>query len=183
MNQINKTECVLFGTRKFNNNIICTKLTIAGEDNRFVNEYKYLGTELEQTVSFPTHIKYIHSLASHKIYMLSKVRTCIDQPTAIKIYKTKILPYFDQGDILLYDFNKKDVEKLQKLQNRALSICLNANNKQHINNLHNISNVPMLKDRPYYNLSIYAYTRTKLEDYVDICPIITRRRTAPLLKN
>ena len=77
----------------------------------------------------------------------------------------------------------KYVERLQKLQNRALRIYLNANNKQHINNLHNISNVPMLKDRRYYHLSIYAYTRTKLEDYVDIRPIITRRRTAPLLKS
>ena len=79
------------------------------------------------------------------------------------------------------DFNKKDVDKLQKLQNRALRICLNANNRQHIDNLNHFTNVPMLEHRRYYHLSMYDYARSKQVEYIDIRPIITRRRVAPIL--
>ena len=129
---INKTKSVIFGTNKFNSNINCTNLTIAGEEIKYVSEYKYLGIVLDKNLTFTKHIKYIHGLAAHKIYLLSKIRPCINQSTAMKIYKTKILPYFDQGDILYMDAFNKDVDKLQKLQNRALRICLNSNNRQHI---------------------------------------------------
>ena len=112
----------------------------------------------------------MYSLAAHKIYMLSKIRSCLNQATARKIYKTKKVPYFDQGDILYHEFYKKDVDKLQKLQNRTLRICLNTHNRQHINNLHNGTNIPMLSDRRVYHLSIYAYSRTRLDKYLDVQP-------------
>ena len=114
--------------------------------------------------------------------MLSKIRSCIDESTATRIYKTKILPYFDQGDILYLDANLKDTEKLQKLQNRALRICLNVNNKHHTANLHHNTNIPLLRERRAYHISIYAYSRTRTQGYLDILPIATRGRNAPLLK-
>ena len=40
----------------------------------------------------------------------------------------------------------------------------------------------MLSDRRFYHMSVHAYSRTKLEEYLDIIPIATRRRNAPLLK-
>ena len=95
-----KTKSVLFGTKRFNDNITCANLQIAGDDIDFVNDYKYLGIILEKTLSFTKHIKYIHSLAAHKIYMLSKIRSCIDQNTATRIYKTKILPYVTRFGIV-----------------------------------------------------------------------------------
>ena len=127
---IGKTKSVLFGTKKFNTNITCSNLTIAGEEIMFVDEYKYLGIILDKHLSFTKHIRYVQGLAAHKIYMLSKIRPCITQSVAIRIYKTKVLPYFDQGDILFIDAFKKDTDKLQKLQNRALRICLNTKNRQ-----------------------------------------------------
>ena len=159
---ISKTKSVLFGTSKVNNNITCTNLTIANEEIKFVSEYKYLGIVLDKTLTFSKHIKYIQGLTAHKIYLLSKIRSSINQSTAIKIYKTKILPYFDQGDILYLDAFNKDVSKLQKLENRALRICLKENNRQHIDNLHNTAKIPLLCHRRTYHLSLYAYTRSRL---------------------
>ena len=178
-----KTKSVIFGTKQFNESITCDKLSIAGDNIDFVDDYKYLGIYLEKTLSFSKHIKYIHSLAAHKIYMLSKIRSCINRTTANRIYKTKVLPYFDQGDILYHDAFIKDVGKLQKLQNRAIRICLNENNRQHVSNLHNSIGIPLLQYRRIYHLSIYAFTRTISVEYLDALPIITRRRNAPLLKS
>ena len=177
-----KTKSILFGIKKFNNRITCTNFSIAGDEINFLSEYKYLGIVVEQTLSFSKHIKYIHSLTAHKIYMLSKIRSCINQVRAIRIYNTKILPYFDQGDILYLDACIKDVGKLQKLQNRALRICLNTNNRYHTLNLHHNTKIPLLCDRRNYHLSVHAFTRTKNAEYLDTLPITTRRRNAPLLK-
>ena len=142
----------------------------------FVEEYKYLGIILDKNLTYSKHIKCIQGLAAHKVYMLSKIRPCINQSVAIRIYKTKILPYFDQGDILYIDAFQKDLDKLEKLQNRALKICANANNRHHIANLHNNANIPYL--RRTYHLNIYAFSRSKLIEYLDTTPIRARLRNA-----
>ena len=46
----------------------------------------------------------------------------------------------------------KDVCKLQRLQNRAIRICLNVNNRQQVNNLHNTMDIPKLCERRRYYL-------------------------------
>ena len=69
------------------------------------------------------------------------------------------------------------------LQNRALRICLNTNNKQHISNLHNRTNLPLLQDRRVCHLNIYAFSRIKQTNYLDKTPLRTRRRDAPVLKS
>ena len=40
----------------------------------------------------------------------------------------------------------------------------------------------LLCDRQNYRLSIYAYTRSRQNEYLDTKPIITRHRNAPILK-
>ena len=75
------------------------------------------------------------------------------------------------------------MEKLQKLQNRALRIFLNMNNREHVSNLHNIIGLPLLKSRRVYHLGVYAFARTRVYEYLDVLPIVTRRRNAPLLKS
>ena len=102
---------------------------------------------------------------------------------AAKIYKIQVLPYFDQGDIIIVNMDAyiEDVVKLQKLQNRVLRICLNENNRQHISNIHNRTKIPLLCDKHTYCLSIYVYSRTKQTKYIDKKPIRTRRRNAPIL--
>ena len=77
----------------------------------------------------------------------------------------------------------KDVGKLQKLQNRAMRIHLNANNCQHVDNLHHDMAISKLCDRRTYHLSIYAYKRSRNDEYLDKKPIVTRQRDAPLMKS
>ena len=40
----------------------------------------------------------------------------------------------------------------------------------------------ILSDRRAYHMSIYAHSRTRYEEYLDNQLIVTRRRSAPLLK-
>ena len=63
-------------------------------------------------------------MVAHKLYLLSRIRRYITKGQAITIYKSKVAPYFDYGDIFLMNISSKTTDKLQKLQNRALRICL-----------------------------------------------------------
>ena len=84
---------------------------------------------------------------------------------------------------MFFDAFKRDLDKLQKLQNRALRILLNENNRQHISNLHNRTKLTLLCDRRTYRLRVYAFTRVKQEEYLDVKTVNTRLRNAPLLKS
>ena len=48
--------------------------------------------------------------------------------------------------------------------------------------IHYATGIPKLNDRRTYHLSIYAYKRSRLDEYLDNKPIRTRQRDAPVLK-
>ena len=75
-------------------------------------------------LNFQTHLNQVYKLASHKIYLLSKISNLLTEHAALAIYRSKILPYFDYGDILYHSALNHNADRLQKLQNRALRICL-----------------------------------------------------------
>ena len=67
-------------------------------------------------------MKQTNKIVSHKIDLLSKICKYITQYTAIIIYKTMVLPYFDYGDLIYAAANMCLLDKLQRLQNKALRI-------------------------------------------------------------
>ena len=75
-------------------------------------------------LNFHKYLQLCIQRATHKIYMLSKVRRYIDFDTSLTIYKTMILPVMEYGDVPYDNSDTKSLEKLQVLQNRALRICL-----------------------------------------------------------
>ncbi len=89
---------MLFGTKN--------KLKQAGDAPIIINgdlierdhEFKYLGVIMDETLSFDSHIKYIHEKASCKMGAIHKVRECIDECTALRLYKSLVLPHFDYCD-------------------------------------------------------------------------------------
>ena len=88
---------------------------------------------------------------------------------ALSIYKTKILPYFDYGDVLYRNSDTRNTTKLQRLQNRALRICLEADARTHVSTLHNLANLPELgagRCRRVSHIRIFAYNRSKIPIYV-----------------
>ena len=87
--------------------------------------YKYLGIFLDSSLNFNKHIDHINKITSHKIYILSNIRKCIDQKTAIHIYKSMISPIFDYGDVIYEGVTQKRLTKLKRTQNKGLRVCLN----------------------------------------------------------
>ena len=69
----------------------------------YIDHYKYLGVVLDKQLNFSLHLSQVHKLVAHKIYLLNKIRNMVTTQGTLSIYKSKILPYFDYGDILYHN--------------------------------------------------------------------------------
>ena len=64
--------------------------------------------------------------------------------SSLLIYKSMILPYFDYGDIIHMFTSKNDLDKMERLHERCISICTKTYGRDNINNLQIAHKLPML---------------------------------------
>ena len=179
---INKTKNMLFGTRNMLKRGVRNDILINGTKVQYVNHFNYLGIKLDSSLTFELHATECLRMVAHKLYLLGRMRKYISTEQAITIYKSKIVPYFDYGDIFLMSITSKTKQKLQKLQNRALRICLEAEGRTSVNMLHNTCYVSKLDDRRTIHLLNFTYKRAQQEEYCQVGVRALRRYNAPVLK-
>ena len=115
-----------------------------------------------------------------KLNTLRKVRPYINEHTAVMIYKMKILPYLDYGDIFYMSANEEFLDNICKLQYRALRVCLKANIRTARVDLLSRAHLPLLSYRRTAHLRNYMFKRKKINDYMDKSDVKTRAHAAPL---
>ena len=130
-----KMKTVCFGTKQRIKKFKTMKLSILGSPLQQVPSYKYLGVILDTSLSFNLQIQLTTNKVSHKLYVLSKIRQFLTEKSAILIYKTMILPYFDYGDIVYMLSSKNELNKLEILQERCINICTRTYGRDNINKL------------------------------------------------
>ena len=177
----NKTKVMLFGTRNMLKRGIKYDTFVDDTKVQYVNHFNYLGIKLDNSLTFEQHAAESLKMVSHKSYLLSRIRKYITTGQAITIYKSKIVPYFDYGDVFLMNIIMKTRQKLQRLQNRALRICLNAEGRSNVNMLHNTCNVNKLDDRRTTHLLNFVYSRAQGEEHTNVGARVLRRYDAPIL--
>ena len=138
---------VVFGTKNMLKMTRYYNIYSTNKEILYVNTFNYLGIKLDNKLDFEPHAKECLRLVSHKLYLVSRIRNMIKSKQAIAIYKSKILPYFEYGDIFYNKTFARTLEKLQKLQNRAIRLCLGRNSRYNVLLLHQESKVPKLENR------------------------------------
>ena len=63
------------------------------------------------------------------------------------VYKSMIMPYFDYADIAYQKVPGVDLEKIQRLQNMALKVCLNVGKFEETEVIHRRAKIPLLSNR------------------------------------
>ena len=96
-----KRKLMLFGTKNMLKH--CTKMDISlsGTKLQYVKHFNYLGMKLDDTLTFELHATESMRMVAHKLYLLTRIRKYITTGPSIAIYKSKVVPYFDYGDIFL----------------------------------------------------------------------------------
>ena len=175
---VKKSKYVIYGLKSQTRKLKDHSLFMANTRLDKVASYNYLGVNLDMNLSFHKYLQSCIQRATHKIYMLSKIRRYIDFFTAITIYKTMILPVMEYGDIAYDKSDAKLLDKLQLLQNRALRICINRNMHIPIILLHRECKIAKLEPRRIAHLRLFMYKQQKNELIVNRREVFTRTHDA-----
>ena len=146
-----------------------------------VNHYRYLGVILHSNMTFHQHIGNVFKLVAHKLFLLQKCRGFLTREIALRIYKTKVLHYFDYYDVT-YSGVANTLLTLQRLQDRGIRICLKSPPRESTLRLHLYAQVLKLKYRRKCHLRNLAFKKKSLPEYVQQMRARTRRFDAPVLK-
>jgi len=146
-----------------------------------VEHYKYLGMVLDSKLTYQKCLADVIKKTSHKIWMLAKTRYLLTRKMALSIYKTMIRPYFDYADVVYMGGRGDQLAKLQRLQNRALKLCLGKEARTPTQAIHEEAKVTTLGDRREQHLLALAYQRAQATEYLKTAPRGTRGSSAPLL--
>ena len=96
---------------------------------------------------------------SYKLFQFAKMKKILNIETRVLVYKQAVLPLTEYVSFIMCLNNMQDVDKLQKLQNRALRMCYNIQNPRDISvkRLHEMSCIDMLDKRRMAQLLVILY--------------------------
>ena len=177
-----KTKLMVFGTRQKVKRCRNTTVSLDGTNLQLVPSYKYLGFMLDSTLSFNHHVNTVIKTVAYKISLMAKIRRYLESETALKIYKSMILPYFDYADVVYGAANVTLLDKLQRLQNRGLKICKGFDKRFNTEQLHTLTKCPKLKHRRTAHVNNFMYDKLDDKNLRDLREINTRAHDAPLFR-
>ena len=121
---------------------------------------KFLGIDVDDKLTWSTHIKNIEKKISSAIFIIRNIRYKINQTTALRLYDTLILPHLTYCNSIWGNTSKTHLLNLNRMQKRALRLCSNNKSlsKTDILTFHNklsISNLNKLQSLLIVYKSIY----------------------------
>ena len=113
-----------------------------------VKSARFLGIEFDEKLNFSKHIDEVEARANKRLNVIRAVtRAGVDKCVAMKLFKTYILPILEYGSLSFIAAPKLNLEKLQKIQNSAIRVCLKLPRYIRISLLHECAGLEPIYDR------------------------------------
>ena len=147
-----KTKVMIIG-----NNIINDDIKINNTILEIVNEYKYLGVIIDNKLKFDKYARYICNKMAQKTNILARIQNKLNYINKIQIYKSIIAPYIEFCSSILFMCNDTDIERIQKIQNRAMRIILKMPKTTPINIMLNMLQWLNVRERIMLKILIFIH--------------------------
>ena len=123
---------------------------------RPVKSAKFLGIEIDDQLSFKNHFDTIINKTTRKLSVLKVLAYNGTKPKILaKLYKSYVRPVLEYGSIAFVAAPKMQLERLQRVQNDALRICLKLPKYIRIKLLHDYASMLSLDERfKIFNLKL-----------------------------
>ena len=105
-----------------------TNKTVTLESKNYV---KYLGILIDSHLTFKYHIEHTTVKLSKNVGMLAKLRHFVPRKTLLQIYQSLIFPYINYAITVWSRASKRYLDKLLRLQKRALRFIYSAERNDH----------------------------------------------------
>ena len=184
---VKKTKAVLFTNNKEHELAVKNNYNIylKGEKVDHVPVYKYLGIQLDHNLKFNCQYNETYKLASHKLFMLRRLRSTVTEFTALTIVKTMLLPYLDMGNLYMSSQTAVNLNKFDVILNTALRVVYQIHKPYEAHNLdlYCRANLFSLKYRRKYFLLNMMFRLIHNGDIDLVIPLReTRNNKAPTVK-
>ena len=128
---ISKSKFTLIGGSRRLKSFGSITLKIEEEEIEQVTSYKYLGVEINETLTWTDHVESIRKRVAQRLGLLQRIKHLLPQYSRELLVNSLILPLLDYADIVWGDKNNKTLmDNLQVLHNKAAKFVLNLPNRE-----------------------------------------------------
>ena len=121
-----KTNLMFLGTRHQTKNINSTHILLDGCELTRVQEASFLGVTLDQNLTWKQHINKISKKCSRNIGVLNKMKHFLPEKSLQLLYHSLISSHINYGILLWGKANKGYMNKILKIQKKAIRIITNS---------------------------------------------------------
>lgn len=129
---IKKTKVLPYYSNRQGNFISDNQIKTNNKGLECDDSYTYLGIKVDSGLTMTKNIDHLFRSALTMMFTLYKIRPYIDTRTAILIFKAHVLSRIECGSVFCIGANKSSLDRLQKLVNRSLCICLKRLNDSNV---------------------------------------------------
>lgn len=126
---VNKTKVMIISNKKIDKKDV--NIYISGTKLEIESEIKYLGTIIDENLSFDKNVNSVCKKIGHKASVMSRLSKELNINQKTMLYKTIVEPHFTYCASLLFLSSESDLQRLQMLQNKCLRSVLNVNRFTH----------------------------------------------------
>ena len=126
-----KTEIIAYGTKHQLKKLKITSVTVGGCEVKCVDRVRDLGVHMTSTLNFDLHIRKKCQVAHSQLRNLQCIRKHLTQKSAETLVHGLIHSHLDFCNGLFTDIPAYQLDKLQRVQNRAARLVTTATYAQH----------------------------------------------------
>ena len=119
-----KTECMQIGSKRQQAKCTTTNINVNGETIKKKECLKYLGAQVDTTLSFKKHITCKAHAASINLHRIKQIRDCLTLDACKTVTQALVTSHLDYANSLLHGLPKCEIKKLQRVQTRAAKMVL-----------------------------------------------------------
>ena len=120
-----KTEFILFGSRQQLRKCTTKSLSANGKEISCSDFIKYLGTWMDQELSFRQHIMNKCRVAMLNIQQIKLIWNILNEDTIHTLVLSLVMSHLDYCNAIFYSLPERDLKRLQRVQNVAAELVLN----------------------------------------------------------
>ena len=168
---ISKTKYMVFGREKEIETLPLhlPTLTLGGSNIKRCYFTKFLGVVIDENLTWSRHISMVESKISRNIGLIGKARRYLNSSATRGLYFAFVHPYISFGNIAWGSTNRTKLEKIHKLQKRAVRVISYAEKTSHsrpIMKYHKILNIYELNIFQTLNF-VYKHQHNMLPTVLD----------------